>query len=164
MTTLPPKALWLGVPLVVGLLATVLSFLYSLLLGGTWSVFLWAGGLSFALILGIKVVSIVKLDDKRQLLVSAMLWELLGGGFGWTWIVLAIASLGLFVRALLFGGSWRNFFTALVASGICKWVLRYSGTARQSIAFKEPLIEQGFSKSQAREAWIAEGTRRLRER
>ncbi len=77
-------------PLVVGLFVAMLSFLYSVLLGGPWTTFLWSGGLSLALIFGIKFVSIVKLDDKRQLLVSAMLWELLGGVFGWTWIVLGV--------------------------------------------------------------------------
>jgi hypothetical protein len=164
MTTLTPRGLWLGVPLVVGLLVAMLSFLYSLVLGGPWTIFLWSGGLSLALIAGIKFVSIVKLDDRRQLLVSAMLWELLGGVFGWTWMVLAVASFGLFLRALFFGGSWRGFFIALAASGACKRLYGYSGTARQAVAFKEPLIEQGFSKAEARKAWIVEGTRRLRER
>jgi hypothetical protein len=164
ITTLPPKGLWLGMPLVVGLFVAMLSFLYSVLLGGPWTTFLWSGGLSLALIFGIKFVSIVKLDDKRQLLVSAMLWELLGGVFGWTWIVLALASFWLFVRALFFGGNWGSFFIALVASGASKRLYSYSDIASQAAAFKKPLIEKGLAKEQARKAWIAEAERRRRDR
>ncbi len=164
MTTLTPKALWLGLPLVVGLFGAMLTLLYTLLLGGPWTAFLWSGGLSFALILGIKLVSVVRLDDKRQLLVSAMLWELLGGVFGWIWMILALASVVLFVQGLFFGGSfWWRFFVALVVAGACRRLYGHSSGARQAVAFKELLIEQGLTKAQARKVWIAEASRRLRE-
>ena len=105
MKTLGRSALGIGVLLLIGLVASVLLFLYALLLAGPWLLFFWAAGLSLALVVAIKLLALGVLDDERQLLVAAMLSELFGGAFGWTWMALAGASLVLFFKALFFGGA-----------------------------------------------------------
>jgi hypothetical protein len=115
MKTLGWPALALGGLLLIGLLTGVLLFLYALLLSGPWIPFLWTGGLSLALVVAIKLLALRALDDKRQLDVAAMLFEIIGGAFGWTWMALAVASFVLFFKALLFGGAWSNFFVCSFA-------------------------------------------------
>ena len=99
-------ALGLGGLLLLGLFASVVLFLYAALFTGPWLLFLWGAGLSVALIVAIQLVSLNVLDDKRQLEVSAMLAELIGSAFGWIWLVLAVASLVLLLKAMFFEGLW----------------------------------------------------------
>lgn len=93
MRTLSWSALSLGSLLLIGLLASPLLFLYSLLFSGPWFLFIWTAGLSLALVVTIKLLALSALDDKRQLDVAAMLSELISGTFGWTWMAMAGASL-----------------------------------------------------------------------
>ena len=95
---------------------------------------------------------------------AAMLWELFGGAFGWTWIVLAVASLVLFFKALLFGGLWSDFFVCLLASAGCKWFTRYSMLAKERAMFKENLVEKGLTKEEARRIWIARAREIIQQR
>ena len=117
--------LFLGVPLLIASVAVLLSFLYVVLLAGPWTPFLWVAGTFLGLLILAKVASL-RLDSATQLLASGMLWEMIGGVVGWAWILLAASSLGLFVWALFFGGSWRKFFYTLLASALCKILLRWS--------------------------------------
>ncbi|MFQ5892855.1 MAG: hypothetical protein ACE5H5_00935 [Nitrospinota bacterium] len=148
---------WLGLEglLLIGLLASVLLFLYALLFGGPWHLFFWAAGLSLALAVAIKLLALGVLDDERQLLVAAILWQLIGGAFGWTWMILAGASLVLFFKALFFGGAWSDFFVCLLASVACEWLTRYSMTTRVAAMFERELVEKGLTKEEARRVWIA---------
>jgi hypothetical protein len=102
------------------------------------------------------------LDSAAQMNVSGMLWELFGGVAGWAWMILAACSFGLFVWALFFGGSWRRVFYALLASGLCKIVLRWTLPFKEGAMFKRELVLKGWSKEDARRAWIAEAQKRLR--
>jgi hypothetical protein len=145
----------IGAPLLLGLLASVLLFLYALLFGGPWVPFFWAAGLSLALIVATKLLALGVLDDERQLLAAGMLWQLMGGAFGWTWMALAGAALVLFVKALFFGGGWSNFVVCLLASAGCKWLTRYSMTAKEAALFQRELVAKGLTREAARRAWIA---------
>ncbi|HAM57173.1 MAG TPA: hypothetical protein DDZ42_22855 [Candidatus Rokubacteria bacterium] len=164
MKTLGRPALGIGVVLLIGLLASVLLFLYALLFAGPWLPFFWAAGFSLALVAAIKLLALGVLDDERQLLVAGMLSELLGGTFGWTWMALAGASLVLFFKALFFGGAWSNFFLCLLASGACKWLTRYSMTTKEAAMFKRELVEKGMTKEEAREVWIARAREMIQRR
>lgn len=139
----------------VGVFASVLVFLYTLPFSGPWAIFFWVAGFSLVLVVVIKLLARGALDDKRQMNVVAMLSELLGGTFGWTWMVLGGASLVLFFKALLFGGRWSAFFVCLLASAACKWFKRYSMMAKERAMFKGELVEKRLTKEQARRIWIA---------
>ena len=164
MKTFGWLALVLGGLLLVGFITDVLFFLYALLFGGPWGPFLWGSGLLVVIVLAIRLFTLSVLDDKRHLHVVAMLFELMGGAFGWTWMALAVASFVLFFKALLFGGAWSNFFTCLLASGACKWFTRYAMTSRDSAMFVRHLVEQGMSKEEARHAWTARAQEIIRQR
>jgi hypothetical protein len=141
----------------VGLLASVLLFLYVLLFGGQWFLFFWAAGLSLTLLIAIKLLTLSVLDDKRQLDVSAMLSELLGGVFSFTWMVLVGASFVLFFKALIFGGHWLDFFTCLFAVAVCKFLAWYAIWTHRAALFKSGLVGKGLTEAQARRVWIAKG-------
>lgn len=137
-------------------LASVALFLYAFIFGAPWSPFFWVAGLSLALLITMKLIALHTLDDKRQLDLAAMYWELLSGVFGWTWIPLAVASLVLFFKALFFGGRWSHFLVCLFASSVCKWQMATSMNAKQGAIFKRQLVERGLTKEEAREVWISE--------
>jgi hypothetical protein len=157
---LPRSSLLLGGPLLLALLGVFVAFLYAVFVG-TWMPFAWALGVCLALFGIIKLVALARLDPERQILVSAMLWEAFGGMTGWAWLVLGFASFVLFIWALFFGGSWRDFFICLVASSVSKWLTGYSETAREGALFQQILAQQGMGRAEARRAWIAEAQRRL---
>jgi len=85
MKTLGRSALGIGVLLLIAFVASVLLFLYALLFPGSWLPFFWAAELSLALVAAIELLARRVRDGERQLLVAAMLAELLGGAFGWPW-------------------------------------------------------------------------------
>lgn len=149
---------------VVGVLASVLVFLYALLFSGPWLLFFWAAGFSLVLFVMIKLLARGTLDDKREMNVAAMLSEFLGGAFGWTWMVLAGASLVLFFKALLFGGRWSDFLVCLLASAACKWFTRYSMMAKERAMFKGELVEKGLTNGEARRIWIARAREIIQQR
>ena len=64
MKALGWSVLALGGLLLIGLLAGVLFFLYALLLGGPWVLFVWATGLLLLLVMVIKLFTRGALDDK----------------------------------------------------------------------------------------------------
>jgi hypothetical protein len=150
--------------LAVAFTATVLLFLYAFLLAGPWSPFLWAAGFSLAAFMIIKLIALAALNDKRQLDLAAMYWELLGGAFGWTWLPLGILSLVLFFKALFLGGRWSHFLISLLASSVCKWQMTTCINSKEGAIFKRELVEKGMTKDEAREVWISEIKRRLNAR
>lgn len=156
-------AIILSVLLIITLLGAIASFLYVILFGGPWTPLLWTVGVSFGLVMVIKFVAFARFNDKTQLIFASMLWELLGGVTGWTWMILAVSSFVLFIRAIFFGGTWRAFFVCLVASVTCKALTRYTLIWQEGTMFKRGLVEKGMSLEEARRAWIAEARRRLKE-
>ena len=153
--------LFLGVPILLASVAVLLSFLYVVLLAGSWTPFMWATRTFLGLLILAKFASL-SLDPVSQMHASGMLWEIFGGVAGWGWMLLALPSFGLFVWALFFGRSWRSFLYCFLAAGACKILLRWSLPFKEGAMFKRALVQQGMSKTEARRAWIAEAQKRLR--
>ena len=63
MKPLGRSALGIGVLLLIGLVASVVLFLYALLFAGPWLPFFWAAGLSLALVAAIKLLALAILDE-----------------------------------------------------------------------------------------------------
>jgi len=145
MKTLQQSALFLAVPLIIVVLATVCLFLYALIFGGSWDLFLVAAGLSLGLVITAKVLALSFLDRERQFLVAGMLSELVGGVFGWIWMILAVASPVLLLKALFFHGTWEDFFICLFSAAVCKTILRYTMANLKTITAKQKLAEQGLT-------------------
>ena len=50
--------------------------------------------------------------------------ELIGGIFGWIWLISSLAGIYFFISALFFEGLWTSFFWAFGASAVAKWLAR----------------------------------------
>ena len=50
--------------------------------------------------------------------------ELIGGIFGWVWIISSLAGIYFFILALFFEGLWTSFFWAFGTGGVAKWLAR----------------------------------------
>ncbi|OGB90414.1 MAG: hypothetical protein A3G35_01110 [candidate division NC10 bacterium RIFCSPLOWO2_12_FULL_66_18] len=148
--------------LIAGSIASVALFFYAFLTGRSWSPFFWAFGLLIALVVVMKVIAL-GLDDEANLRLAGAIAELLEGTFGWMWIGVAGLSVLMFFRALLFRGAWSDFFVCLLVSGIFKWFMSWSMNTKRGAVFKKDLVEKGLTKEQAREVWIAEMRRGLRQ-
>ena len=48
--------------------------------------------------------------------------ELIGGIFGWIWIISSLAGIYFFISALFFEGLWTSFFWAFGTGGVAKWL------------------------------------------
>jgi hypothetical protein len=153
-----------GVPLLAGYGLVVVSFLYAIIFSGSWAFFYWIGSALLIVLASVKLFAASALDEEKQLIASAMLWELFGGAAGYAWMALAVASLITFAQALFFAGSWWRFFVCLIASAVCKYLVRSAITWREATAFKLERVRSGMSKAYAQQAWIAEAQRRLRSR
>lgn len=82
-----------------------------------------------------------------------MFWELLGGLFGWGWIIFAAAAAFFFIKALFFDGRWSSFFWCLAASAVGKWILRGTMDHRIRVHFEEELKNRGFDKEKVGIIW-----------
>lgn len=56
----------------------------------------------------------MKLITKLQIL------ELIGGIFGWIWIIASLVAIYYFIVALFSDGSWMKFFIAMIVGVVCK--------------------------------------------
>jgi hypothetical protein len=82
------------------------------------------------------------------------LLELIGGLFGWVWIIASVASIYFLVAALAFNGRWSNLFWALGAGVVAKWLARGFKDHQKRIASEAELVSRGASPTEAREAWL----------
>jgi hypothetical protein len=80
--------------------------------------------------------------------------ELIGGIFGWIWIIASLAALYFFAVALMFSGRWSLFFWSFGTGALCKWLARGFNDSKNRVAYEAELISQGFSKEEAGRAWI----------
>lgn len=46
--------------------------------------------------------------------------EMMGGGFGWVWMLSIVASIGFFISAMFMSGSWWEFGYSFLVGGLCK--------------------------------------------
>ena len=67
-----------------------------------------------------------------------MVLELIGGFFGWVWILASLAAVYFFVSALAFSGRWTSFFWAAGSGAIAKWLARgFDDTVRKLVGLVE---------------------------
>jgi hypothetical protein len=90
---------------------------------------------------------------------TKMVWlELIGGLFGWVWI---IASLGLvyFLAVAIFGsGTWSRVGWAFAVGAIAKWLARGFNDHKERVAFTADLVAKGYTAEAAGEEWYAQYT------
>jgi hypothetical protein len=82
------------------------------------------------------------------------LLELLGGLFGWIWILASLAALYFFVMALFAGGSWWRFVAALGIAAIGKWLAIGFEENKHRVAFEAELVARGFTPTEAGKVWV----------
>jgi hypothetical protein len=62
--------------------------------------------------------------------------ELIGGIFGWVWIIASLAGIYFFISALFFEGLWTSFFWAFGASSMAKWLARGFNKNKNIVAYR----------------------------
>ena len=82
--------------------------------------------------------------------------ELAAGLFGWVWIGASIAAVYFLASAIFFDGSWPNFFWALGASMVAKWLARGFEDNKIRVAYEAKLIDEGYSPEEAGKKWTQE--------
>lgn len=82
------------------------------------------------------------------------LLELIGGLFGWIWIIASVASIYFLVAALAFNGRWSSLFWAFGTGVVAKWLARGFNDHQRRVAHEAELVSRGLSPKQARKAWL----------
>ncbi len=80
--------------------------------------------------------------------------ELVGGIFGWGWLIAAAAALYFLVMVAFFEGAWTPVIVALVVSTLSKWLARGIEDHKRRVAFEADMVAKGLSPDEAREAWL----------
>ena len=80
--------------------------------------------------------------------------ELLGGIFGWGWIVASVAAIYFLVSAVAFAGAWSPFFWSLGISIVSKWLTRGINDNRTRVAYEAELVSRRLSPQDAAKAWV----------
>ncbi|WP_038247538.1 NfeD family protein [Ghiorsea bivora] len=80
--------------------------------------------------------------------------ELITSLFGWIWIGASIIALYSLIVALFSDGTWSQFFWALGASIIAKWLTRGFEDNRERIAYEAKLVNEGYSVEEAGQIWF----------
>jgi hypothetical protein len=62
--------------------------------------------------------------------------ELIGGIFGWAWIISSLACIYFFISALFFEGLWTSFFWAFGAGSAAKWLARGFNKNKEIVAYR----------------------------
>lgn len=84
---------------------------------------------------------------------SAMIYELLGGIFGWVWILAGLATLVFAGMALFSHYPWWWAGIALLVSGVAKWLAKGFRDNRNRVMYEAHLREQGLSPEEAAKRW-----------
>ena len=80
--------------------------------------------------------------------------ELIGGVFGWIWIVSSVAALYFIYAVIWDDGTWTNFFWAIGAGVISKWLARGFNENKARVSVETHLMEQGMTAEEAAQAYI----------
>jgi hypothetical protein len=80
--------------------------------------------------------------------------ELLGGLFGWIWILASVASIYFLFAALVFSGRWSSLFWALGIGIVAKWLARGFNDHHKRVAYEAELVSRGLSPQEAHDAWF----------
>jgi hypothetical protein len=90
-----------------------------------------------------------------QLNYKLALLELIGGLFGWVWILASLAALYFVAMALFAGGSWWRFVAALGIAAMGKWLLMGFEEHKRRVAFEAALVAGGYTQAEAENVWDA---------
>lgn len=80
--------------------------------------------------------------------------ELIGGLFGWCWIIAGLASAYYLVMAIGFEGAWLSFGIAVGIAVVCKWLARGFRDNQMRVAFEADAMAKGMSEQEAGKAWL----------
>ena len=80
--------------------------------------------------------------------------ELLGGIFGWAWIVASVAALYFLVAAIFFDSAWSRFFWAFGIGVVGKWLAKGFRDNQLRVAFVAELMKKGLSREEASREWF----------
>ena len=87
---------------------------------------------------------------------AASIFAIFGHSFAWVWMVGGLAATYFFVTALFFDGAWSNFFWAIGASIIGKWLSKGFMDNRNRVLYEQKLISEGMTSDEAARKWIEE--------
>lgn len=79
--------------------------------------------------------------------------ELISGIFGWLWVVATLSALYFLAMVVFSNGTWTNFFGALGAGIVGKWLSKGFKNNQQRVAFEAKLIEEGRTPEEAAKEW-----------
>ncbi len=82
------------------------------------------------------------------------LLQLVGGLFGWIWIIASLASIYFLVAALAFNGRWSSLFWAFGTGVVAKWLARAFNDHQKRVSHEAELVSRGLSPEEAQEAWF----------
>lgn len=82
--------------------------------------------------------------------------ELIAGLLGWVWVGASIAALYFLAIAVFSDGAWSQFFWAIGASIVAKWLARGVEDNKNRVAYVAGLVADGFSPEEAGEKWYQE--------
>lgn len=83
-----------------------------------------------------------------------VLLELIGGLFGWLWILASITAVWFLVAAIAFHGQWARLGWAFGIAVIGKWLARGFMDNQARVAFEADLVAKGRSPEEAAKEWI----------
>lgn len=85
---------------------------------------------------------------------SLIVYEALGGIFGWVWIAASIGIVVATVGAIFFEWPWWNVLYAFLIGAIAKWLARGFLDNKRRVLFERQLIADGMSEEEAAQAWV----------
>jgi hypothetical protein len=92
---------------------------------------------------------------------AKLVWlELVGGIFGWVWIVASVTALYCLVVAIFFDSPWSRFFWAFGIGIIAKWLAKGFRDNQLRVAFVAELMEKGLSREEASREWFERYTQK----
>jgi hypothetical protein len=81
--------------------------------------------------------------------------ELIGGLFGWVWIIASLAFAYFLIAAIFFHGPWSRVGWAFGAGAVAKWLARGFNDHKARVAFMADHMANGYSAEAARAEWYA---------
>lgn len=92
---------------------------------------------------------------------TKLVWlELIGGIFGWVWIVASVAALYFLVVAIFFDSPWPRFFWMFGIGVVAKWLMKGFRDNQLRVAVVAELMENGLSHEEANKEWYVRYTRK----
>ena len=92
---------------------------------------------------------------------TKMVWlELLGGLFGWVWIIASLGTIYFLLVAIFAGSPWSRVGWAFGAGVVAKWLARGFNDHNVRMAFTADLVAKGYTAEAAGEEWYARYTGR----